>query len=152
MSQEITPNPISTSGVVLDSLSANEFAVEIDGTRATGIFRIIGFKSFKLDVRPALTKYVQEPFTLTKMVQRDPQLPFNQWVRETVNAKDDINRPKRTLTILALDEGIEIRRWTIKNAWINEINYSDFDTSNNALVEEKLTIQFESIEESWGEA
>jgi hypothetical protein len=35
----------------IDSLSANEFAVEIDGERVSGIFKISGFHSFKLDVK-----------------------------------------------------------------------------------------------------
>jgi hypothetical protein len=37
----------------------------------------------------------------------------------------------------------------VKEAWISQINYTDFDTGSGSLVEETLTIQFKDIEESW---
>ena len=84
-----------------------------------------------------------------KMVQRDFNLPFNRWVRETVGAKDDIVRPLRTLDIVALDDGVETRRWKIKGAWISEISYSDFDSGSSELIQETLVIQYEDVEETW---
>ena len=33
-----------------------------------------------------------------------------------------------------IDDGEEIRRWTIKGAWISEIAYSDFDSASSALM------------------
>jgi hypothetical protein len=74
------------------------------------------------------------------------------WIQETIKAAGDIMPPKRTVTILALDDGIEIRRWTIKNAWISEISYSDFDTGSGELIQETLTIHYEAVEETWGGA
>lgn len=140
----------STGIQVIDSLSAHEFAVELEGEKASGILRISGFFSFKLDVRTTTTlKAVQEPFKLVKMVQRDPNTPFNRWIRESVSAKADIIRPKRTLAIIALDDGVEIRRWTLHGAWIAEIGYSDFNSGLADLVEETLTIRFDDIEETW---
>jgi hypothetical protein len=136
-------------GQIIDSLSANEFTVEIDGARAVGILNVTGLVTFKLDVKPALTKLVDEPFKIGKLVQHDAQQPFNVWIRETTHAGGDIVRPTRTLAILALDEGIETRRWTVKGAWISEIAYSKFDTGSSELIEETLTIRFDSIEESW---
>ncbi|MDX2162353.1 MAG: phage tail protein [bacterium] len=134
---------------VVDSLSANEFAVLLNDEAVTGVFRISGFVAFRLDVKPTLIKYEQPPFKLSRMVQRDPALPFNRWLQETVAAKDDIVRPKRTLTILAMDDGVETRRWTVKGAWISEITYSDFDTGTGELMQETVLLQYESIEESW---
>lgn len=144
-----TISTASPTGQAIDSLSANEFAVEIEGTRATGIFRVSGLVTFKLDVKPSLTKVVRDPFKIVKMVQRDPNLPFNRWVRETVQAKDDIVRPLRTLEIIALDDGVETRRWKIKGAWISEISYSDFDSGSSELVQETLVIHYEDVEETW---
>lgn len=144
-----TISTASPTGQAIDSLSANEFAVEIEGTRATGIFRVSGLVTFKLDVKPSLTKVVRDPFKIVKMVQRDPNLPFNRWVRETVQAKDDIVRPLRTLEIIALDDGVETRRWKIKGAWISEISYSDFDSGSSELVQETLVIHHEDVEETW---
>jgi phage tail-like protein len=94
-------------------------------------------------------KLAREPFKIVKMVQRDGNNPFNSWIRETVAARDDIVRPKRTLAVVAIDDGVEVRRWTIKEAWISEISYSDFDTASGEMVEETLTIHYEEIEESW---
>lgn len=142
----------SPAGLEVDSLSANEFAVELDGERIGGIFRISGLTTFKLDVKPALTRQVHEPFRVTKMVQRDPNAPFNRWIRETVAARDDSVRPQRTLVVLALDEGVESRRWVISGAWISEISYSEFDSGSSDLVEEKLAIHYELIEEQWNTA
>ena len=133
----------------IDSLSANEFALEIEGELAAGIFRIAGLIPFKLDVKPALTKYVREPFKITKMVQRDPENPFNRWLRETSQSRADIVHPTRTIAVVALDDGVETRRWIVKGAWVSEIAYSDFNTSSSELVEQTLTIHYEEIEEQW---
>lgn len=134
----------------IDSLAANEFAVELDGEQVTGIFRISGFHSFKLDVKvTSALKLQQEPFKLVKMVQRDGNNPINRWIRESIAARDDIVRPKRTLTIIALDDGVETRRWSVKNAWISQVSYSDFNSSSGEMVEETLLIQYEGVEESW---
>ena len=133
----------------IDSLSANEFEIQIDGERVEGVFRVIGLLPFKLEVKPSLTKLVRDPFKLSKMVQRDPNLPFNRWLRETVEAKDDIVRPHRTLEILAIDDGEETRRWTVEGAWISEISYSDFNTASSELIEETVTIHYDDITETW---
>jgi hypothetical protein len=150
---EPTSSVTVTSGATIDSLSANEFAVELDGQRAVGIFRVSGMTPFKLDVKPSLTKIVREPFKITKIVQRDPSLPFNQWVRETLAARDDIVRPERSVAVIALDEGVETRRWIFTGAKIIQISYSDFNSGSGELVEETLTIMYEDCAESWaGEA
>jgi len=136
----------------VDSLSANEFAVELDGVAAPGIFRVSGLVSYKLDVRPSLTKAQRDPFSIYKMVQRDPELPFNRWLRETIATRDDIVHVRRTLDIVALDDGVEVRRWRVKGAWISEIAYSDFDSGSSQLVEQRLTIQYDEVEEIWPDA
>lgn len=135
--------------VHIDSLSANEFAVLLDGEPAQGIFRVSGLLPFKLEVKPSLTKLVREPFKLAKMVQHDPNLPFNRWLRETIAARDDIVRPTRTIDLLAIDDGVEIRRWTIVGAWISEISYSDFNSASSDLIEETLTIHYDDVRETW---
>jgi hypothetical protein len=140
----------TSGGKSIDSLTANEFGVELEGERVEGIFRVSGFAPFKLDIKSAASpKAIRDQFELVKMVQRDPTLAFNRWLRETAEARTDIVRPQRTLAILALDEGQEIRRWTIKGAWISEVKYSDFNTASGELVEETLTIQWEEIEQTW---
>lgn len=135
----------------VDSLSANEFTVELDGVAAPGIFRISGLVSYKLDVRPSLTKTQRDPFTIYRMVQRDPDLPFNLWMRETIATRDDIVHARRTVDVVALDDGVEVRRWRIKGAWISEIAYSDFDAGSSELVQQRLTIQYDEVEEIWPE-
>jgi hypothetical protein len=133
----------------IDSLSANEFAVEVDGIPANGIFRVSGLVAYKLDVRPSLTKAQRDPFTIHKMVQRDPDLPFNRWIIETIGTKDDIVHARRVLDIVALDDGVEVRRWRVKGAWISEIAYTDFDTGSSELMQQRLIIQYDEIEEIW---
>jgi phage tail-like protein len=134
----------------IDSLCANEFAFEIEGERVTGIFRIEGLISFKLEVKSTTSlKRVREPFKITKMVQRDANNTFNKWLRATVAAKEDIARPKRTLAIKAVDDGVETRCWTVKGAWISEVSYSHFNTASSEMVEETVTIQYDDLEESW---
>ena len=119
----------------LDSLCANEFDFRIDGESVSGIFRISGLVSFKLD----------EPIQVSKMVQRDGTNAFNKWLRESEAG----NRPTRTLAIVAVDDGVETRCWSIKGAWISEVRYSEFNTASFEMVEEIFTIQFSEIEESW---
>ncbi len=134
----------------IDSLVANEFAVSLEGQPVTGIFSISGLRTFKLDVRTTTAiKKIQEPFKITKMVQRDPHIPMNAWIRATFAVGDDIDRPRRTLVISAVDNGTETRRWTVYRAWIAEIGYSDFNSGSSEMVEETLTIHFDDIEEDW---
>ena len=134
----------------IDSLVANEFEVLIDDEPVSGIFSIGGLVTFKLEVKTTTSmKKLTEPFTIKKMVQRDPHNIFNAWVRDTFAAEADIVRPTRTVSILAIDDGTEIRRWTVKKAWISQIKYSDFSTSSSEMIEETITIQYEDVEESW---
>lgn len=140
---------IVPAGTQIDSLRQNEFEVLLDDERLSGVFKVAGLTTFRLDIKPSQTKLMRDPITLTKMVQRDPNLPFNRWLRETVAAGEDIDRPKRSLAILAMDDGVETRRWTLNDAWISQIKYSDFSSGNVELVEETITIQFESITEKW---
>lgn len=132
--------------VALDSLCANEFTLEIDGEPLDGVFRVSGLTTFKLDGETL--KPVQEPFQLVKMVQRDGNNVFNRWLRETTAVKNGA-RPTRTVAVVAIDDGVETRRWTAKNAWIIAVSYSDFNSASFEMVEEIVTIQYESLEESW---
>lgn len=122
----------------IDSLSAYEFEVEIDGQSVSGIFSVSG-----------LTSYAGEgdrpPLVITKMVQQDPETPFNVWTRATLAG----DRPTRDLAILAMDEGKETRRWVYRGAYITQISFSDFDTASSELVAERLTIRAERVEEIW---
>lgn len=142
---------IQVSGVkAIDSLSANEFAIHIEDERVDGVFRVSGLVPFKLEVKATTSlKPLKEPFKIIKMVQRDPNAPFNRWLRETIAAAADIVRPTRTITLLAIDDGVETRRWSVKGAWISEVTYSDFNTASGELIEETLTIQWDKIEETW---
>ncbi|MEZ4669621.1 MAG: phage tail protein [Anaerolineae bacterium] len=134
----------------IDSLSANEFMVEMDDMPIDGIFRVVGLVPFKLEVKStSALKATKDSFQIVKMVRRDPQNPFNTWLRESVNTKTDIVRPTRTLVIIAVDDGNETRRWVVKGAWISAVSYSDFNTGSGELVEETLTIQWDDIETVW---
>jgi phage tail-like protein len=148
---EIISSPATNSNIrSVDSLCANEFAVELDGERVSGIFRVTGLVSFKLETKTSTQmKILKEPFKIVKMVQRDGNNAFNRWLRESVTAKADIVRPTRTVAVLAIDDNVETRRWTANGAWISEVAYSEFNTGSAELVEETLTIQYETIEESW---
>lgn len=133
----------------VDSLSTNEFAVELNGERVTGVFSVSGLSSYSLkldDAKPVGMDF--PPFTITKMVQQDPNLTMNQWTRETVAARGT-RLPTRDVAIVALDEGIETRRWVYRNCWISGIRFSDFDTGLDFLIEEKITIQHGGVEEIW---
>jgi phage tail-like protein len=150
MVNSIVSNQTVSGLQAIDSLSANEFVVELDGERVEGIFTVTGLVSFKLEVKnTSAMKILKEPFTITKMVQRDPETPFNRWLRDSVAARADIVRPKRTLTIIAIDDGVEVRRWTVTGAWISELSYSDFNTGSSELVEETATIHWDDLEETW---
>lgn len=136
--------------VEIDSLVANEFEVELDGEKLPGVFRVSGLVSFKLDGEEGSHAVrVQEPFVLTKMVQRDGNNAFNKWLRETVSAGPGQARPRRTLSVVAVDDGEETRRWTVTGAWIKEVRYSEFDTGSSAMIEEIVTIVYDELTESW---
>ena len=132
----------------IDSLVANEFAVEVDGQAATGIFRISGLVSFRLESAQAAERTLS-PLRISKMIQRDPYNPFNTWIRDTFAAPAGADRPLRTVTLHAVDNGTPIRRWTLEGAWISQITYSDFDSASGEMVEEVLTIHYSDLIEGW---
>jgi hypothetical protein len=148
MAEEIVAS--GTTIQTIDSLAANEFAVEVDGQPISGILRISGFHSLKLEVKTTSTlKKQPAPFQIVKMVQRDGNNIINRWIRESASAGIDIVRPTRTVTIKAMDDGVETRCWTVKDAWISQVSYSDFNTASGDIMEETLLIQYEDVEESW---
>lgn len=133
----------------VDSLSSNEFVVEINGERVSGVFAVSGLSSYCLkleDGKPVGLEY--PPLLITKMVQQDATLAFNQWTRETVAARGT-RLPTRDVHIVAMDEGVETRRWVYHNCWISTIEFSDFDTALDFLIEEKITVQHGGVEEVW---
>lgn len=143
-------NPAQYGYQTVDSLSANEFHIEINGQIATGIFAVAGLATFglKLDEKYKPVDFEYPALIITKMVQKDPNLPFNQWVREAIQARGTV-LPTREIAVVAMDEGVETRRWVYHNAWISNVSFSDFDTALEYLVEEKITIQHGGVEEVW---
>jgi hypothetical protein len=137
-----------TSGIqAVDSLSANEFHVELNGELVTGIFGVSGLHIRSVDLTAG--RLVNRPLVITKMVQQNPALPFNQWTRETL--ANPTTKVTRELAVVAMDEGRETRRWVYKEAWISDIAFSDFNTGNQELIEERLTIQHNGVDEIWPE-
>ena len=134
--------------VQVDSLIANEFAVEINGESVQGIFRVSGLVTFMLD---EAGNRVKPTFSITKMVQRDPSLAINSWMRETQQSRNGGERPRRDVTVLAVDDGVVSRRWTAKNAYIVSVAYSSFDSALSEMVEETITIGYDDLEEGWSE-
>ncbi len=130
----------------IDSLVANEYAVEIDSERIHGVFRVAGLTPFKLDDDNTV---VNVPFTLSKMVQRDGNNTFNKWLRATVDAKGSGDRPTRTVAVIAIDDGVETRRWTFTGAYITEVNYSAFDSASSEMIEETVSIRYDGVTEAW---
>lgn len=124
---------------VLDSLVANEFEVTLDGVLVTGIFRVSGLTLFKTAV--------DTPLVVTKMVQRDPSLPFNQWLRETLDAVGKV--PTRVLAVTAVDDGTPVRRWTFHDAHVQSVTYSDLDSESVQMVEERVTVMYTTVSHEW---
>lgn len=133
----------------VDSLSSNEFVVELNGQRVTGIFSVTGLSSYSLKIEDGKPVGMEYPsLVVTKMVQQDASLAFNQWTRETVAARGT-RLPTRDIAIVAMDEGVETRRWVYRNCWISNIAFSDFDTALDFLIEERITIEHGGVEEVW---
>lgn len=130
--------------LAVDSLVANEFDILIDNQPMHGVFRIDGLVTFKLNEHG---ERVFEPFRIIKMVQRDANNPFNSWLR--ASTAPNAQKPRRTISILAVDDGIETRRWTVRGAWIQQVTYSAFDTASHDMVEEIITVYYDSIEEAF---
>lgn len=135
-----------TSTIEIDSLIANEFRVELAGETVSGVFRVSNLQTYATDEDGSRAL---PPFVITKMVQRDGNLPMNQWLRETMAARNSADVAKRDLTILAVDDGVVIRRWHVRGASITHVAYSDFNSAESLMVEERLTISYEDIEEEW---
>lgn len=123
----------------IDSLIANEFTVELDDTAVDGVFRVSGLTLFKTAGENSLV--------VTKIVQRDPHMPFNKWLKDTLNAVGKV--PTRKLSVTAVDDGVAVRRWTFNDASIASVTYSDFDSASAELVEERVVVGYGSVSHSW---
>ncbi|MCA9881805.1 MAG: phage tail protein [Anaerolineae bacterium] len=126
----------------IDSLIANEFAVEINGEPMSGVFSVSGLVSFMLD---SVGKRVYPSFSLSKMVQRNPKNPFNVWLQESQKG----DKPTRDIAILAIDDGVPTRRWLAKGAYIKAVEYSRFDEASFEMVAETVEIAYETMEETF---
>ncbi len=135
-----------TTAVEIDSLIANEYSVELEGETVNGIFRVSNLQTYATDEHG---NRVMPPFIITKMVQRDGNLPMNRWLRDTMTARGSADVVKRDLAILAVDDGVVTRRWVVRGASITNIAYSDFNSAESLMVEERLTISYDDIEEEW---
>jgi hypothetical protein len=122
----------------VDSLSAHEFKVEINGQEVSGIFAVQGLTSFS-------STGAFPPLTITKMVQQGAEQPFNAWIRETEAGEEAV----RDVAIVAMDEGKETRRWVYRAAQIIHVGYSDFDTGRSELVEERVTLKADAVDVIW---
>ena len=124
---------------VVDRLVANEFAVELDGTPVAGVFRVSGLTLFKTTV--------DTPLVITKMVQRDPNSSFNKWLKDTLNAVG--KAPTRTISVIAVDDGVPTRKWVYSDAHVQSVTYSDFDTASSEMVEERIVLHYGSVTHEW---
>lgn len=129
--------------IAVDSLVANEFEVLIEDETMLGVFRIDGLTTFQLDEDG---NRLLPTFNLVKMVQRDGRNAFNTWLSESRQNND---RPRRKIDIIAIDDGVETRRWTFANAWITAVRYEMFDSASSQMVEEIVTIAYDSVTETW---
>lgn len=125
--------------IVLDSLIANEFEVHVDGQKVQGVFRVSGLTLF----RPAGDALL----VITKMVQRDPKLSLNQWMRDTLESVGKV--PTRSVSVTAVDDGVPVRRWEFSDSHIQAVTYSDFDSGSNEMVEERIAIHYTAISHKW---
>lgn len=132
--------------VQIDSLIANEFAFEINGEAVSGVFRVGNLVTYATDNEGNRLK---PSFEVSKMVERDGNNAFNSWLRETTDARNSDDNPRRDVTVVAVDDGVETRRWTAKNAWIKSVSYSDFDSSSFEMVAETFVIAYDDIEETF---
>lgn len=137
---------VTNTVIAVDSLIANEFALELNGEAVQGVLSVNKLVTYKVD---ADGNRVMPPFEVAKMVQRDGNLPFNKWLRETTDKRNTPERPRRDVTVVAVDDGVVTRRWTAKNAWIAEVRYSDFDSASFEIVAEVYVIMYDDIEEAW---
>jgi hypothetical protein len=134
-----------TTLTVQDSLVGSEFYLELNGEAVSGVFRVEGLTSYRLTP----TGPENAPIVVAKMVERDGNIPFNRWLRATVESDSPDGRPSRTLSVVAVDDGEETRRWTLRGAKITEVSYHTFDTGSGELVEERVTVTYEELEEQW---
>ncbi len=133
----MTTQPASEMRAV-DSLSAHEFRLEINGQPVDGIFSVQGLTALSLEQE-------RPPLVISKMVQQDPSKPFNRWIQESQTG----GKPIRDIAVVALDEGRETRRWVYRSAYIVSISYSDFDTASGELVEERVAVRAQGVEVVW---
>lgn len=132
--------------VMLDSLVSNEFAFEINGERVNGVLHIGHLVTFRLQEDGTR---VLPPFEVSKIVERDAGSVFNTWLRETIESRQAPARPRRDVTIVAVDDGVVTRRWTARSAWIREVRYSAFDSTSFEMVAETYVIAYDDMEDSW---
>jgi hypothetical protein len=134
------------NAVQVDSLIANEFELHISGENVGGVFGVRNLVTYATDVAG---NRVLPPFEVSKMVQRDGNNAFNKWLRETTSARHGGDKPRRDVTVLAVDDGVVTRKWMAKNAWITKVSYSDFDSASFEMIAETIVISYDDLEEEF---
>ena len=132
--------------VQLDSLIANEFEFHIGDAKVEGVFSVSNLVSYATD---DAGNRVLPAFSVSKMVQRDGNNPFNKWLRETLAVRNGGDKPRRDVMVVAVDDGVITRRWVAKNAWITKVAYSNFDSGSFEMIAETITIGYDDMEEEF---
>ena len=127
---------------MLDSLVSNEFAFEINGERVNGVLHIGHLVTFRLQEDG---KRLLPPFEVSKIVERDASSVFNTWLRETIAVRESASRPRRDVTIVAVDDGVVTRRWTARNAFPTKVQASDLKADGNEVAIETLELAHEGL-------
>lgn len=135
------------------------FKLEMQGTVQKGIVRITDLAPYKSGLRGmadndaqslqrVFTRYVSPPFRIERIADYDDQSFMNQWVQDSIRARNtgaDPATKARDLDIVLFKGTEEKLRFNIKDAWISEISYSELDRAGAGELKETLVVECKAI-------
>lgn len=141
-----------STGERIDPFRGFNFKVEFDGLRAVSFSECSGLtadgdsvdyregtdKPLTVRKLTALRKYSN--ITLKRGYTTDDSLW--QWYKEIVNGKS--SRKHGTITLID-EEGKEVMRWEVENAWPNKIEGPSFNATGNDVAMETLDLVHEGV-------
>jgi phage tail-like protein len=143
-----------------DSLTAHNFAIQIDGIRCAWFSKISGLgKSVKVishtqnnpQGRPKVSKSpgTSEGGEVTLSRGSDQTADFKQWVQEGVDGNMAVAR--KNISVIYMDYmGNPIKRFNLINAWACDHTYGELEAGSGSPLNEDVKITYEDIEEVEG--
>jgi phage tail-like protein len=145
-----------------ESYRANEFVLEIEGSRSPGVTKVSGLSEGEIDTieqpdggtnhvyKVAATKVKFEPLTVERYVDGSPEdKRFRDWFKATFKLGEPNNggsAVRKNGSIIKFHEGKEVLRFIFIQAWVKSSKFTDLEAGSTNMMKQTLVLEHEGLE------